>query len=271
MIIRKPPRLAWLTDVHFEFLEEGDLRNFLQELRRYKCNGYMISGDISIARYLEEHLEEIEKYLKSPIYFVLGNHDFYGSSLDKVSQKVSRQTSHSKHLFWLNQEGIIPLNHDTALIGHDSWSDGRLGNYEDSDVFMNDYFVIKDFAGLDKMDRWLKLQILGDQAADYFRKVLPEALEKYDNIFLLTHIPPFRESCWHEGGLSDDNWLPHFTCQAVGDTLKEIMKEYPHKNLVVLCGHTHGDGQAQVSENILVLTGGAEYCAPHLQRIFDFE
>ena len=84
---------------------------------------------------------------------------------------------------------------------------------------------------------------------------------------VLTHVPPFREACWHEGRISDDNWLPHFTCKAVGDALLEAMAAAPDHRMTVLCGHTHGGGEAQVLPNLRVLTGDARYGQPVIQRI----
>ena len=37
--------------------------------------------------------------------------------------------------------------------------------------------------------------------------------------------------------------------------------------MTVLCGHTHSPGEAQVLPNLLVLTGGAEYGRPEVQRV----
>ena len=37
--------------------------------------------------------------------------------------------------------------------------------------------------------------------------------------------------------------------------------------MTVLCGHTHSAGEAQVLPNLRVLTGGAEYGRPELQRV----
>jgi 3',5'-cyclic-AMP phosphodiesterase len=87
---------------------------------------------------------------------------------------------------------------------------------------------------------------------------------------LATHVPPFRDACWHEGTISDDEWLPHFTSKAMGDALLEIMRDHPAQELTVLCGHTHGRGEARLAENILVLTGGAEYGSPAIERVFEF-
>ncbi len=37
--------------------------------------------------------------------------------------------------------------------------------------------------------------------------------------------------------------------------------------MTVLCGHTHSPGEAQVLPNLHVLTGGAEYGRPEVQRV----
>jgi 3',5'-cyclic-AMP phosphodiesterase len=66
---------------------------------------------------------------------------------------------------------------------------------------------------------------LGDESAVHFRKVLPDALRLFRHVVVLTHIPPFREACWHEGAISNDNWLPHCTCKAAGDAIAEAMTD----------------------------------------------
>lgn len=96
------------------------------------------------------------------------------------------------------------------------------------------------------------------------RARLPQALSEFQHVIFATHVPPFREACWHRGKISDDDWLPHFTCKAVGDVLLEIMKENPDRKLIVLCGHTHGAGEAQQLPNLKVLTGAL--CATAGQR-----
>ena len=88
---------------------------------------------------------------------------------------------------------------------------------------MNDYRLIAELTGLDKRARWEVLKTLGDEAAAHMRRVLPLALEQFREVVLLTHVPPFREACWHDGRSSDDEWAPHFTCQAMGEAILEIM------------------------------------------------
>jgi hypothetical protein len=80
-------------------------------------------------------------------------------------------------------------------------------------------------------------------------------------------VPPFRESCWHQNAISGDDWLPHFSSKASGDALKEVVASRPDKQVLVLCGHTHGSGRAQPLPNLEVRTGGAEYGRPAIQEI----
>jgi hypothetical protein len=102
-----------------------------------------------------------------------------------------------------------------------------------------------------------KLNALGDEAAASVARVLPEALDRFESVVFLTHVPPFEAACRHEGRISDKDWLPHFTCKAVGDVLVRRMRERPDRRLTVLCGHTHGNGVARILPNLEVRTGGA--------------
>jgi hypothetical protein len=88
---------------------------------------------------------------------------------------------------------------------------------------------------------------------------------------LLTHVPPLREACWHQGHLSDDEWSPHFTCLAVGNAILQIMPQWPDRKLTVLCGHTHSGGRCRPLDNVEILTGEAKYGEPKIQRIWQFE
>jgi hypothetical protein len=175
------------------------------------------------------------------------------------------------NLVWLTQAGVIALTAETGLVGHDGWGDGRLGDYDHSDVFLNDFLLIQEFVGLDRAGLREKLHALGDEAAAHFRAVLPGALERYRHVVVVTHVPPFRQACWYAGRTSDDNWLPYFACGAAGEALVEAMTARPDRHMTVLCGHTHGAGEVQVLPNLHVITGGAQYGAPRLQRMLTVE
>jgi Icc-related predicted phosphoesterase len=164
---------------------------------------------------------------------------------------------------------VVPLTAGTALVGHDSWADGRLGDFFRSEVMLNDYFQIAELLTPGKAERYAKLNALGDEAAGFLEKRVLEALPQFRNIIVLTHVPPFREACWHEGRISNDDYLPHFACRAVGDRLAAIMRCHPDRAMSVYCGHTHSPGLTRFLDNLVVHTGGAQYGQPVLQQILE--
>ena len=87
---------------------------------------------------------------------------------------------------------------------------------------------------------------------------------------LLTHAPLSAKPVGTKGKPLTTLEAPHFTCKAVGDAILEIMAQHPDHQLTVLCGHTHGRGETRPLDNVLILTGGAEYGKPAVQRVFEF-
>jgi len=273
-------RLAWATDIHLNFLDTAARRQFYESLGE-DCDAVVISGDIAESKDIEAHLREMEQSLRRPIFFVLGNHDFYRGSIGKTREAIARLDAQVEHLVYLTANEVVELTPTTALVGHDGWADARLGDFENSTVILNDYVLIEELdkwkdSGLDDAHLFLDkeslaeaLGTLGDEAGRHFERTLNEAAEKYAEVIAVTHVPPFREAAWYEGRTSDDNYLPHFSCKAAGDAMLRVMKANPQCNLVVLCGHTHGSGEANLLNNLRVLTGKAVYGSPEVQRVFE--
>ena len=265
-------RLVWLTDLHLEFVSSSiKISNLCKRIKAAKPDYVLIGGDTGIANSVVQYLLILEEQLQLPIYFVLGNHDFYHGSIEAVRRKVEALSRESQRLNWLPITGIVKLTDNAALIGHDGWADGRLGNNINSRVELNDYRLIKELIEPDIIKRFKKLNMLGDKAARYFQQILLQALKQYRNIFLLTHVPPFRIACTYRGKISDDDYLPHFSSKSVGDMLIEIMKQHPESNLTVLCGHTHGKADVRILSNLYVNTGSAEYGKPKIQEVFEIQ
>jgi 3',5'-cyclic AMP phosphodiesterase CpdA len=264
-------RLAWLTDLHFNFLSYARVEEFLGSVEALEPDAVVISGDISEARDLDQMLSHIDDRLQRPTFFVLGNHDFYHASIREVRARVESLCEQKPRLHYLTgMDEPVELTSSLGLLGHDGWADARLGDYERSMVMMNDYRLIAELAVHGKRDRLPILQALGDEAAAHIRLLLPKALARFEHVILATHVPPLREACWHEGKTSDDEWAPHFTCKAVGDAILEIVRDFPHRQVTVLCGHTHSPGECQPLPNLHILTGSAKYGRPIVQQVFEF-
>jgi hypothetical protein len=262
-------RLAWATDIHLNFLEPAQRRAFAEALIAAGADGVVISGDIAEARDFEELLDELAAVVARPIWFVLGNHDFYRGSVDAVRARATELTRRHPHLRWLPACGVVKLADDLALIGHDGWGDARLGNFAATPVQLSDFFVIRDLALVPPDARLARLRALGDEAAAYLEDAIGQALAWARRLLVVIHVPPFREACWFEGGISDDDWLPYFTCAAAGEALMRAMAGRPDARMTVVCGHTHGRGRADVLPNLVVLTGAAEYGKPAIERVLE--
>lgn len=259
-------QLAWLTDIHLNFVKPDDRQTFYASVREAQPDAVLLSGDIAEAPTIIEYLTEIERGLKVPVYFVLGNHDFYRSSFSIVEKRVREVPS---NLIWLTASDVQWLGEDTALVGDDGCADGRFGNFEASPIFLNDYLLINEFVGLEKPARLRLMNHLGDAAAARIKPKLHAACTQRKRVILVTHVPPFRESCRYNGKISDDDWLPHMSSKAMGDAIIEVMDQYPECKLQVLCGHTHGEAMVQIRPNITAVTGGAQYGRPAIQSIVE--
>ena len=264
-------RIAWLTDIHLNFASEDKLEQFWEELSQQKLDGVFLSGDIAEAPTVADYLGQLDDACGCPIYFVLGNHDFYFGSIDLVRRQVEQLGKTRPQLHYLGSERWHALGPYSAVVGHVGWADAREGDYLGSYVMMNDYKLITELAPFTKLDRWEKLQQLGDDAAAHIRRVLPLALAEREHVFLITHVPPLRAACWYNGTISDDEWAPHFTCKAVGDAIMDVMRRNPNHRLTVLCGHTHSPGVTEPLNNVTIHTGGADYGRPRISRIFELE
>lgn len=269
-------RLVWATDIHIDHADSNDKERFAREIIRYSPTAVMITGDIASGRTIEPKLNELHSKIKVPIYFNLGNHDFYGSSIKTVRKWAEDITGNAdSDIRWIEAVGIVKLSSDTCLIGIDGWGDGMLGDGNGSRVLLNDWDYIFEFSKVNAIFDWgNRMQLLsklGKEAADKLRPVLTEALQKYNRVLLGTHVPPWIEATWHEGKHSNKDWLPWFSCKQVGDVIVEEAKKHPTKQVTVLCGHTHGFGHSAINNQVDVYTGGATYRFPEVQCCFEIE
>lgn len=263
-------KFIWLTDVHLNFLEKVEREAFYREIFNTQCDAVLISGDIAEANCVSDLLKEMANNLNKPIYFVLGNHDYYRGDVLTVHNEMISLTQSNNKLFWLPASGPILFNH-TILIGQDGWADGRYGNYLNSDVGLNDSRLIADLFQKKMLGRTQlleKMQELADNDAKKLRENINEAAQQSPKtILILTHIPPFKEACMHMGLMSDDNWLPFFSSKISGDVIFNAANQYPQIEFLVLCGHTHSEAHYQPLNNLTVKAGKAEYYDPKIQDL----
>lgn len=266
-------KLIWCTDIHLNFLDEISNKIFLQNVlvKVQNGNAVVVTGDIAEAPSLVGFMTAWKKALEdqgSNLYFVCGNHDFYRGSIANVRDILGNGALKD---CWLPSVGIAKLSDTVCLIGHDGWYDGGYDNWYKSKVDMMDYYVISELGpvlALERHEKFAKIQVLAQEAADHVYKTGTEALKTYEHVYIGTHIPPWREAAIHMGKPSDPDWMPHFSSKRMGEAISKLARENPTKKITVLCGHTHSEGLCTPEPNIECYTGIAKYHYPNVNKTF---
>jgi len=277
-------KLLFLTDIHLNFVNTKAIKNLCRKIKEKNPHAILITGDIAEANSVVDYLGFLNLHLKDvcPIFFVLGNHDYYHGRIEDVRQTVEKLFTYdeaSKMIFeprlgWLSSSGVVPLTEKTALVGHDGWYDGQYANWFTSRVFLNDYLLIRELADTacpTKNMRFDKINELAKDAAAVVKHNLESAIKIYEHVIVGTHVPPFAENAVYNGKISDDDWLPHFSSKHMGDMLLEVAMNNPDKQITVLCGHSHGNADNQIKPNLRCITGQAKYRYPNISQILTIE
>jgi predicted phosphohydrolase len=257
-------RMLWLTDLHLDRATERDRRRLFRQMRDEEADAVIITGDISNGETLTAHLRELGRALAlRPVYFVLGNHDFYKSSFAEVDRAVASVTAEQPNLHHLGQGEIIPLAADKAILGHRGWPDGRAGSGDRSRVISQDREMISDLRHLSDRAAFDRMRELGRDSATYFRGLLPYALGRYRHVLVATHAPVLEQAAIYNGRRCGRDFLPHFVNTSAGGVLVGIARHHTRSRLTVLCGHTHSAARVRVgAPNLEVLVG-----APGVTRL----
>lgn len=255
--------IVWLTDLHLDATDPRAVKDFFELIKELNPTEVLIGGDVSNGALSLIHLLEMNATIKKPIFFVLGNHDYYFSSIEKIRNLAAE----SKGGTYLSRHGAVMLDKTTALVGHDGWADGKEGDFLASTIVLNDYLFIEDLKGLGKEALLKKLGALGKEGAEAVKVQLMSLPKEVKQVIVLVHAPPFLEACRWEGVPSDSNWSPHFVSRQMGEVLKSFAGEHPNIDFLVLCGHSHTEADIQELKNLRVIAGAAVLGAPQIAGI----
>lgn len=264
-------KIVWLTDIHLNFLDRNSRKIFYEFILITKADLVMISGDIAEAPSVKAILMEMGKDVNKPIYFVLGNHDYYFGYVNEVREEMTKLTNTAPLLHWLPASKPILLKNKVYLVGQDGWADGRYGDYYRSPVAVNDSRLIVDLflqQGLGKKELLKQMRELADTDAQQLKEKLLEAADLgAKQIIIITHIPPFKENCFYRGREGTQDFLPYYSSQATGNVLLDLAHEHQQIQFSVFCGHTHAKSLYKPLKNLTIKSGQAEYYTPDIQEI----
>lgn len=248
------------SDTHFNFTFPWTRYDFINKIKEENPAGLILSGDISCGLTIHDMLVFLAKKLEYiPIYYVLGNHDYYSTSIGSITNSLQNLHVKYPNLLWLTKQDIIPLNDKVALIGDDGWYDVRLGN----PIYLHynlDWIMISEFRKLSSFEEKIQYgRRLAEESTERLKIKLERALREYQTVYIITHMPPYEEACRGKGTDTEEFWLSYNVNFTMGKMIENVMNNRDTQNVVVIAGHSHVPAIVQVAHNIECLVQSGKY------------
>lgn len=268
-------RLAWCTDIHLDVCGDTDNATIrlVEKAVRQGVDGMVVTGDISNGQNLVYHLSVMERVLQKPIYFVLGNHDYWAQHRDNIHKQMRELNGMAPYLKWLPGSSYVPISDTTCILGHDGWYDCFEGDFKTSPFTMNDWNNIHDFREIGGPANRSAIVALSRKWSHEATKSVHDAIKsaaRYHSVIVVaTHVPPFVEVAKDPEGRTNVDSLPWYTSSLMGSMLRQAAQAFPKVKFVVLAGHTHKRFSTRIDGNMVCHVGGADYGRPELQDIVE--
>lgn len=260
-------RIAWASDCHLDRAAPEAVGLLLATLRNTAPDTVIVTGDLSNATRLTHDLESIADAAGATIYHVLGNHDYYGSSIGHVRDAVIALAARRPEIQWLPPAAPVRLSDETWLVGVDGWADGRHGDPLRTPLVLNDDRLIAEVAAQEgRAAKLIVKRVLADADAARLATLLERAAtEQPARILVATHVPPFVEALAPESRESHPDWHPLLVSAATGTVLRAFATAHPGIHLQVLAGHSHRACEVAILDNLKVRVAAARYGRPRFE------
>ncbi len=205
-------RIKIISDLHIEFGNYHMLPDFIKG----EYDLLVISGDVSNAKSIEKCLRRIDTIAWTPVLFVPGNHEYYGSSKHSVDNRLSKLEL--KKVTILN-DAVFEFE-DIVFIGSTCWWDHGIELVHLRG--MSDFTVIRDIFVNNSGMLW------GSENKAFMTKMLKKYKDK--RVICISHNMPSKK-CISSKYMDSD--LNDCFANDYDDLLYEYKPEY------WFCGHTH--------------------------------
>jgi predicted phosphohydrolase len=255
----------WLGDLHLDKTDDPRRKELFNTIQCSQSDCVIITGDVTNSRHLSEHLGVLASLCRPrPCYFTPGNHEYHGSSIAETEITLDLLQKDVANFHFLNGRKLIPLGHDTCLIGHGGWADARAGSGQFTRIDSPDRHAINDFQGMGKRKSLQKMSELGRESAAVIRKILPLALTRYHHVVIATHVPPFPTAVRYDNKPCGLMYLPHFSNLSAGLAILGIARAFSHRRITILAGHAHSKCIQAILPNLTIRVGNARTGRPDI-------
>ena len=244
----------------------------MEALHAAAPDAVLVTGDFATAASLPRWLRAYRRMTDRPLYFILGNHDFWGGGVAEVREEVRRLSADIDGLVYLTVADPVTLAPGVALVGHDGWYDARSGRWDAPRFRMQDWDQVTDFAAITGHDGIVAVaRRLADAAEAELLPRVEAAAQRHATVLVATHVPPWPPppgSRRHPDG----EWIaPWYVAEQLGHALERAAAAHPAVTFRVRAGHAHvrWEGIA-IAPNLTCDVGGARYGSPVIERVLEF-
>lgn len=238
----------------------------------------LLTGDISESPTLTSEVFWLSENLKRPLYYVLGNHDFYHSDFrtgEIFANCANKFIKLDQQIIYLPARDFVKLNADTILLGFNGLYDCRnfkrneLEDFIDGIQIQNDFQYNKNLKEIydlcESYENKLKLvQYYADNEVNIFEQKLLKLIKtnefsNINKIIIATHVPPIY---YKNPNVKYEYDLPGFDSnKKFLELLCKYSEEYKSIQFTVFCGHNHYGGYSKL-DNLEIFCKKSQYGYP---------
>ncbi|GGI89055.1 metallophosphoesterase family protein [Legionella impletisoli] len=240
-------RTLWLTDLHVNRLDEEHYTDLFNRIQASEADGIWITGDIGDPPLNWIFLEDLFCKFTKPIYFVLGNHDYYGLKVDEARQKARNLSYAYPNAHYLTSEAGFVFK-EYFITGIGCW--GNTGNIPlrentwDSDA-------IYDLLRLNLEQLKTKVNQLGEQDASILLQKCAAGITKtIKTLVIFTHVPPIEAMQGRNPVRALEENRTVYYSFALSNALKQLLETYPEIDIRVYSGHLHQAQAYQITDRL---------------------
>jgi Icc-related predicted phosphoesterase len=136
-------RISYMSDLHCEFHADGG-KSFVGSLDPAGIDVLVLAGDIAVGDGIGQVLDLFcRRYDKATVVYVHGNHEFYGTTRERVIEVTRAAVARHKNLRWLDCD-VLELG-GLRILGAPLWFEHPGAAFTQIRRGMNDFFQIKRF------------------------------------------------------------------------------------------------------------------------------
>ena len=219
-------RVQYLSDIHVEFhADKGE--SFVGSLDPSAVDVLVVAGDLAVGAGIGPALDLVcARYAPRPVLYVHGNHEFYGTTREKVIAETRGACARNSNLHWLDGD-VVEIG-GIRFLGAPLW----FRDFEGSKFLA---FAMNDFKTIQGFREWVYLE--NQRALDFLERELRAA------DVVVTHYLPVEASIaprWQGDALN-----AFFLCD-----VEPLIRE--RRPQLWIHGHTHDSVDATLGETRVV-------------------